>query len=54
MTGTNAPVTFDGDYIIVGAGVQQLSKSRQNLIIAYQLGAKGKLPDTVSADQMSA
>jgi outer membrane protein assembly factor BamB len=43
--GSNAPVTIDGDYVIVGAGVQ--SKSLQALIIAYKLGAKGKLPDTV-------
>jgi alcohol dehydrogenase (cytochrome c) len=43
--GSNAPVTIDGDYVIVGAGVQ--SKSRAALIIAYKLGAAGKLPDTV-------
>ena len=45
--GTNAPVTIAGDYVIVGAGVPSLSKSQQPLIIAYRLGAKGKLPDTV-------
>ena len=45
--GTNAPVAIAGDYVIVGAGVPSLSKSRQSLIIAYKLGASGKLPDTV-------
>ena len=45
--GTNAPVAIAGDYVIVGAGVPSLSKSRQSLIIAYELGASGKLPDTV-------
>ncbi len=45
--GTNAPVTIDGDYVIVGAA-NALSKGQQPLIIAYKLGAKGgKLPDTV-------
>ncbi len=44
--GTNAPVSIDGDYVIAGAGVP-LSKSDQELIIAYRLGAKGKLPETV-------
>jgi outer membrane protein assembly factor BamB len=43
---TNAPVTIDGDYVIVGAGAP-LSKSQRPLIIAYRLGANGKLPDTV-------
>ncbi|MGO8893926.1 MAG: PQQ-binding-like beta-propeller repeat protein [Streptosporangiaceae bacterium] len=45
--GSNAPVTIAGDYVIAGAGVPSLSKSQQELIIAYKLGAKGKLPDTV-------
>jgi outer membrane protein assembly factor BamB len=44
--GTNAPVTIDGDYVIVGAA-NALSSGQQPLIIAYKLGAKGKLPDTV-------
>jgi outer membrane protein assembly factor BamB len=44
--GTNAPVTIAGDYVIAGAGVP-FSSSQQSLIIAYRLGAKGKLPDTV-------
>jgi outer membrane protein assembly factor BamB len=43
--GTNAPVAIDGDYVIVGAGVQ-LPNTKQ-LIIAYKLGGKGKLPDAV-------
>jgi hypothetical protein len=43
---SNAPVTIDGDYVIVGAGTA-VSKSQQPLIIAYKLGARGKLPDTV-------
>ena len=42
--GSNAPVTIDGDYVITGASVPL---SGQALIIAYKLGAKGKLPDTV-------
>jgi alcohol dehydrogenase (cytochrome c) len=45
--GTNAPATIAGDYVIVGAGVPSLTKGRQALIIAYKLGANGKLPDTV-------
>jgi alcohol dehydrogenase (cytochrome c) len=44
--GSNAPVTVDGDYVIAGAGVP-LSSGDQPMIIAYRLGAKGKLPDTV-------
>jgi alcohol dehydrogenase (cytochrome c) len=44
-TGSNAPVSVDGDYVIAGAGVQ-VPKTRQNLIIAYKLGATGKLPTT--------
>jgi alcohol dehydrogenase (cytochrome c) len=43
-SGSNAPVAIDGDYVIAGAGVQVSGKQ---LIIAYRLGAKGKLPDTV-------
>ncbi len=44
--GTNAPVTIDGDYVIVGAA-NALSSGQRPLIIAYKLGATGKLPDTV-------
>jgi glucose dehydrogenase len=46
--GTNAPVTIDGDYVIVGAA-NALSSGQQPLIIAYKLGARGKLPDTVGS-----
>ncbi len=42
--GSNAPVTIDGDYVIAGASVPL---SGQALIIAYKLGAHGKLPHTV-------
>src|ERR1022692_1526500 len=45
--GTNAPVTIDGDYVIVGAGVA--FTTGRALIITYKLGAKGKLPDTVGS-----
>jgi outer membrane protein assembly factor BamB len=46
--GTNAPVAVDGDYVIAGAGVP-LSGTQRPLIIAYKLGATGKLPDTVGS-----
>ncbi len=46
--GTNAPVTIDGDYVIVGAA-NALSGGQQPLIIAYRLGAKGRLPVTVGS-----
>ncbi len=42
--GSNAPVAIAGDYVIAGAAVPL---SGQALIIAYRLGATGKLPDTV-------
>jgi alcohol dehydrogenase (cytochrome c) len=42
--GSNAPLTIDGDYVIAGAAVPL---SGQALIIAYKLGAHGKLPRTV-------
>ncbi len=42
--GSNAPVTIDGDYVITGAAVPL---SGQELIIAYKLGATGKLPAAV-------
>ena len=42
--GSNAPVTIDGDYVITGAAVPLTGWP---LIIAYKLGAKGKLPHTV-------
>jgi alcohol dehydrogenase (cytochrome c) len=46
--GTNAPVAIDGDYVIAGAGVP-LSKAQRPMIIAYKLGATGKLPETVGS-----
>ena len=46
--GTNAPVAVDGDYVIASAGAAQ-SRTQRNMIIAYKLGATGKLPDTVRA-----
>ena len=42
--GSNAPVAIAGDYVIAGAAVPL---SGQSLIIAYKLGATGKLPGTV-------
>jgi outer membrane protein assembly factor BamB len=46
--GSNAPVAVDGDYVIAGAGVA-LSSTQRDMIIAYKLGATGKLPDTVGS-----
>jgi outer membrane protein assembly factor BamB len=46
--GSNAPVAVDGDYVIAGAGASLLP-SQQRMIIAYKLGATGKLPDTVGS-----
>jgi outer membrane protein assembly factor BamB len=46
--GSNAPVAIDGDYVIAGAGAP-LSANQRPLIIAYKLGATGKLPDTVGS-----
>jgi alcohol dehydrogenase (cytochrome c) len=45
---TNAPVAVDGDYVIAGSGLAAPSSRQRNMIIAYKLGATGKLPDTVS------
>ena len=47
-TGTNAPVAVDGDYVIAGAGAS-LVPAQKRMIIAYKLGATGKLPDTVGS-----
>jgi hypothetical protein len=44
--GSNASVAVDGDHVIAGVGVR-LSTTQRNMIIAYKLGATGKLPDTV-------
>jgi outer membrane protein assembly factor BamB len=46
--GSNAPVAVDGDYVIAGAGTP-LSASQQPMIIAYKLGATGKLRSTVGS-----
>jgi outer membrane protein assembly factor BamB len=46
--GSNAPVAVDGDYVIAGAGVA-LSTTQRNMIIAYKLGATGKLPETAGS-----
>jgi alcohol dehydrogenase (cytochrome c) len=46
--GTNAPVAVDGDYVIAGAA-DAMSKGQQSLIIAYKLGASGRLPDTAGS-----
>jgi outer membrane protein assembly factor BamB len=45
--GSNAPVAVDGNYVIAGAGAAAPSSTQRNMIIAYKLGATGKLPDTV-------
>jgi len=47
--GSNAPVAVDGDYVIAGAGAAALGTTQRNMIIAYKLGATGKLPDTVGS-----
>ncbi len=46
--GSNAPVAVDGDYVIAGPGVA-LSPAQRDMIIAYKLGATGKLRDTAGA-----
>jgi alcohol dehydrogenase (cytochrome c) len=46
--GSNAPVAVDGGYVIAGAGAA-LSTTQRDMIIAYKLGAAGKLPDTVGS-----
>ena len=46
--GSNAPVAVNGDYVIAGAGAA-LSRTQRNMIIAYKVGATGKLPDTVGS-----
>ena len=46
--GSNAPVAVDGNYVIASAGVA-LSSTQRDMIIAYKLGATGKLPDTVGS-----
>jgi alcohol dehydrogenase (cytochrome c) len=46
--GSNAPVAVDGGYVIAGAGAA-LPPAQRDMIIAYKLGATGKLPDTVGS-----
>ena len=46
--GSNSPVAIDGDYVIVSAGAREHA-GQKALIIAYKLGAKGQLPDSVRA-----
>ena len=46
--GANAPVAVDGGYVIAGAGTP-LTATQRPMIIAYKLGATGKLPDTVGS-----
>jgi hypothetical protein len=46
--GSNAPVAVDGDYVIAGAGAA-LSSTQRDMLIAYKLGATGKLPETVGS-----
>jgi outer membrane protein assembly factor BamB len=46
--GSNAPVAVDGDYVITGAGIAA-SATQRSMIIAYKLGATGKLPETVGS-----
>ncbi len=46
--GSNAPVAVNGDYVIASAGAV-LSRTQRNMIIAYKVGATGKLPDTVGS-----
>jgi alcohol dehydrogenase (cytochrome c) len=46
---TNAPVAVDGDYVIAGSGLAAPSSGQRNMIIAYKLGATGKLPYAVGA-----
>ena len=46
---SNTPVTIDGDYVLTGAAVPSVTAHNQALIIAYKLGAKGKLPSTAAS-----
>jgi alcohol dehydrogenase (cytochrome c) len=46
--GSNAPVAIDGDYVIAGAGTP-LSPAQHLMIIAYKLGATGKVPGTAGS-----
>ena len=46
--GSNAPVAVDGDYVIAGAGVP-MALNQRPMIIAYKLGATGKVPGTAGS-----
>ena len=46
--GSNAPVAVDGDYVIAGAGAA-LANTQRDMIIAYKLGATGKLSQTAGS-----
>jgi alcohol dehydrogenase (cytochrome c) len=48
---TNTPVTIDGDYVITAASVVS-SASQHVQIIAYKLGATGKLPHPVTVQPL--
>lgn len=48
---TNTPVTIDGDYLITAASVVN-SVKQHVLIIAFKLGATGKLPHPVTAQPL--
>jgi outer membrane protein assembly factor BamB len=45
---TNAPVTIDGDYVITAGSVAQ-SAGQPMFIVAYRLGATGKLPGSAGS-----
>jgi alcohol dehydrogenase (cytochrome c) len=45
---TNAPVTIDGDYVITAGSVAQ-SAGQRMYIVAYRLGATGKLPGSAGS-----
>jgi alcohol dehydrogenase (cytochrome c) len=45
---TNAPVTIDGDYVITAGSVAQ-SAGQRMFIVAYRLGATGKLPGSAGS-----
>jgi hypothetical protein len=45
---TNAPVTIDADYVITAGSVAQ-SAGQRMFIVAYRLGATGKLPGSAGS-----
>jgi outer membrane protein assembly factor BamB/cytochrome c5 len=48
---SNAPVTIDGDMVVTGAGFAQ-GANEEPLIVAYKLGATGKLPTEEKGGKM--